>query len=425
MGRRRSRVDPAAGARAGAGTLAEAIAALSRSLPAGPSPEIFRRAKFDHPEAAPALWQLLFRVLSPSHGDGAPASLETRAHWVKLALHSRGYPRLALAQIPEDGSQGSRELLLALSWLLARGPLPEQLLAQTHVQLGDQVPVCECEALASPGPPAPHVEVEGPVDIRQVQWLMGKLRLRWRQLMCSQQEQCALLSKIHLSTRGCHSDQSLGHLSVAETEMLRDPEGGHQLLRRLESENARLEAALRWRCQEPVFWQWMNTVLEACALEATAPASQTPYLPRIPERGASELEQLARELQALLEELREAVEPRRAAWAARGGQAQGPEWNAAQQALQEAVRQELAALQLSWEQDWGPDPPHGPHRLVRSKDRAPAGRGLQAAQVIGVLRSREAFLEAALRRLQGQCQQELVRLVGALPGLIWIPPPAR
>ncbi|ELV12712.1 hypothetical protein TREES_T100018132 [Tupaia chinensis] len=317
---------------------------------------------------------------------------ETRAHWVKLALHSRGYPRLALAQIPEDGSQGSRELLLALSWLLARGPLPEQLLAQTHVQLGDQVPVCECEALASPGPPAPHVEVEGPVDIRQVQWLMGKLRLRWRQLMCSQQEQCALLSK---------------------------------LLRRLESENARLEAALRWRCQEPVFWQWMNTVLEACALEATAPASQTPYLPRIPERGASELEQLARELQALLEELREAVEPRRAAWAARGGQAQGPEWNAAQQALQEAVRQELAALQLSWEQDWGPDPPHGPHRLVRSKDRAPAGRGLQAAQVIGVLRSREAFLEAALRRLQGQCQQELVRLVGALPGLIWIPPPAR
>lgn len=31
--------------------LPEAIAALSRSLPAGPSPEIFRRAKFDRPEA--------------------------------------------------------------------------------------------------------------------------------------------------------------------------------------------------------------------------------------------------------------------------------------------------------------------------------------------------------------------------------------
>lgn len=30
-----------------------------------------------------------------------------------------------------------------------------------------------------------------------------------------------------------------------------------QLLRRLQSENARLEAALEWRCRELVFWQWM------------------------------------------------------------------------------------------------------------------------------------------------------------------------
>lgn len=44
MGRRR-RVEGAAKA------LPEAIAALSQSLPGGPSPEIFRRAKFDRPEA--------------------------------------------------------------------------------------------------------------------------------------------------------------------------------------------------------------------------------------------------------------------------------------------------------------------------------------------------------------------------------------
>lgn len=35
--------------------------------------------------------------------------------------------------------------------------------------------------------------------------------------------------QIHLYTRGCHSDRSLGHLSVAETELLRDPEGGQQV----------------------------------------------------------------------------------------------------------------------------------------------------------------------------------------------------
>lgn len=45
--RRRCRVGPDEATRA----LPEAIAALSRTLPAGPSPETFRRAKFDCPEA--------------------------------------------------------------------------------------------------------------------------------------------------------------------------------------------------------------------------------------------------------------------------------------------------------------------------------------------------------------------------------------
>ncbi|XP_073854513.1 tubulin epsilon and delta complex protein 1 isoform X8 [Macaca fascicularis] len=363
---RRRRVDPAAGARAGA--LPEAIAALSRSLPSGPSPEIFRRAKFDRPEATSALWQLLFRVLSPFPAGNALASiaLEVQARLVKSALCSQGYPRLALAQLPEDGSKGSRELLLALSWLLARGPVPEQMLAQTRVPLGDEMTVCQCEALASLGPPAPHLEAEGPVDVRHVQWLMGKLRFRWRQLVSSQQEQCALLSKIHLYTRGCHSDQNLGHLSVTEAEMLRDPEGGQKLLRTLEHESRRLEAVLAWRRAEPVFWQWMA-------------------------RGCG----------------------------------RGPEWSAARRASRETVEKELGALQRCWEQDSGPAPAHGPHRLVRREDGAAGDRDLRAAELIRTLRSQEACLEAVLRQLQGQCRQELAGLAGALPGLIWIPPPGR
>ncbi|XP_022431602.1 tubulin epsilon and delta complex protein 1 isoform X2 [Delphinapterus leucas] len=308
--RRRRRVDPADATRA----LPEAIAALSQTLPAGPSPETFRRAKFDRPEAAPALWRLLFRVLSPQLADGASASFspEAQVRSVKLALRTQGYPRRALAQLPDDGSQGGRELLLALAWLLARGPLPERLLTQNRVQLGDEMPVCECEALASPGPPAPSVEADGCVDIRHLQWLMGKLRFRWRNLMASQQEQCALLGKIHSYTRGCHSDRSLGHLSVTETELLRDPEGGRQLLRRLERENARLQAALEWRRRELVFWRWMDTVLGACPPEASQPT----FLPRIPTPGTGALEPLVRELQALQGELREAVEARRVAWEA-------------------------------------------------------------------------------------------------------------
>nr|XP_020753315.1 uncharacterized protein C14orf80 homolog [Odocoileus virginianus texanus] len=425
MGRRRRRQpDPADAARA----LPEAIAALSRTLPAAPSPEIFRRAKFDRPEAAPALWRLLFHVLSPLSADSASVSftLEAQVRWVKSVLHSQGYPRRALVQLQDDGSQGGRELLLALAWLLARGPLPERLLTQSHVRLGDEMPVCECEALASPGPPAPRVEAEGSVDVRHLQWLMGKLQLRWRNLMAGQQEQCALLGKIHSYTRGCHSDRSLGHLSVTETELLRDPEGGRQLLQRLETENARLEAALEWRHRELVFWRWMDTVLDTCPLEASPPT----FLPRIPEPGAGaaglpvrELQALQEELQALQEELRKAVEARRAAWqAAVGGH--GPEWRAARRALQVAVAQDLAALQWAWEQGKGQARPHGPRRLVRTEARVPGRLGLWATEATEALRAREACLEAMLHQLQGQCRQELARLVGVRPGLIWVPPPA-
>ncbi|XP_070449110.1 tubulin epsilon and delta complex protein 1 isoform X2 [Equus przewalskii] len=416
MGRRRRRVDPADAA----GALPAAITALSRALPGGPSAETFRRAKFDRPEAAPALWRLLFHVLSPRPADDAAAlpAPEAQARLVKSALRSQGYPRPALVQLPEDGSQGSRELLLALSWLLARGPLLERLLAQIRVRLGDEMPVCECEVLASPGPPAPRVEADGCVDIRHLQWLMGKLRFGWRNLITSQQEHCALLGKVHSYTRGCHSDRSLGHLSVTEAELLRDPEGGRQLLRRLESENARLEAALEWRRRELVFWQWMDTVLDACPPEASQPT----FLPRIPERGAGELELVARELQALQEELQAVVETRRAAWEARVG-GWGPGWKATQRASEEAVRQELTALQRAWERGGGLAQPHGPHRLVRSEAGTLGGPGLRATEVIKALRSQEACLEAALRQLQGQCRQELARLVGALPGFIWILPP--
>lgn len=62
---------------------------------------------------------------------------------MKRALRSQGYPRRALAQLPEDGARGSRELLLALAWLLARGPLLERLLGRTRVRLGDEVALCQ------------------------------------------------------------------------------------------------------------------------------------------------------------------------------------------------------------------------------------------------------------------------------------------
>ncbi|XP_045144162.1 tubulin epsilon and delta complex protein 1 isoform X2 [Echinops telfairi] len=369
MGRRRRRLERQAGA--GAEALPEAIAALSRTLPTRPNPETFRRAKFDLPEAAPALWRLLFHVLLREDDGTAVPYPEAQVRLVKSALRAHGYPRPALTQLPEDGSQGSRELLLALSWLLAGGSLLGRLLTRTHVLTGDQMPMCECEDLAHATAcldlPAPCKDTSNGLDMRYVQWLMGKLRFRWLNLICGHQEQCALLSKIHQYTQGCHSNQSLGHLSAAETELLRDPEAGQQLLWRLERENGRLEAALEWRRLEPIFWQWMDTVLGACPQCPSDTGPQPTFQAAISDRGHEELELVTRELQALWQELQLAAEARRTAWEAQV-QIQGLELSTPQVLVSEAmVERQLATLRQAWEQ-WGALP-HGPHRLVRPPAR--------------------------------------------------------
>uniref|UniRef100_A0A8D2B386 Tubulin epsilon and delta complex protein 1 n=1 Tax=Sciurus vulgaris TaxID=55149 RepID=A0A8D2B386_SCIVU len=168
-----------------------------------------------------------------------------------------------------------------------------------------------------------------------------------------------------------------------------------------------------------------DTVPGICPPDGPAAASQPPVLPRIPEPGLGELERVAQEMQALHEELQEATATRRVAWEAQvGGPGRGPQWSAVRRASQEAVEQELAALRRSWEQGRGPAPPQG-HRLVRREGSSARAHGLRAAELTGPLREQEARLQAALRQLQGQCQQELARLAAALPGLICILPPGR
>ncbi|XP_075388213.1 tubulin epsilon and delta complex protein 1 isoform X2 [Tenrec ecaudatus] len=385
--RRRRRVEREAGARAGAEALPQAIAALSRTLPTRPNPETFRRAKFDLPEAAPALWRLLFHVLLREDATALPIP-EAQVRLVKSALRAHGYPRPALTQIPEDGSQGSRELLLALSWLLAGGSLLGRLLTRTRVHIGDQMPMCECEDLAHVRAhldlPAPCKDAGNGLDMRYVQWLMGKLRFRWLNLICGHQEQCVLLSK---------------------------------LLRRLERENGRLEAALEWRRLEPIFWQWMDTVLGACPQCPSDTGPQPTFQPAISDRVHEELELVTQELQTLWRELQVAAEAGRAAWEA---QVQGLELSAPQVLASEAVvERQLATLRQAWEQ-WGALP-HGPHRLVRCEAGALPGVGLWGTEAIEALRSKAACLEAELHWLQAQCQQELAGLAGALPEVVWIP----
>ncbi|KFP21373.1 Uncharacterized protein C14orf80, partial [Egretta garzetta] len=149
--------------------------------------------------------------------------------FVKSALWYHGYGRPELYQLPSDGSAGSRELLLAFSWLLHRLSLLEQLLARNRVKTGDETSVCTVSLFVSFHPISPEYGIEDRVDIRYLQWLNGRLRFQWQSLHAQHQEQCKLLHKIHLFTSGSHMDQIVGHFSVTETDLVRQPENYKQV----------------------------------------------------------------------------------------------------------------------------------------------------------------------------------------------------
>ncbi|KAF4799774.1 hypothetical protein TURU_050297 [Turdus rufiventris] len=310
--------------------LPAAVGALCRALPprARPAPDTLRRARFDRPQASLDFWRLLYVLLKQIHGGRWTESdaIGDQVRFVKWALWYHGYGRPQLQQLPADGSAGSRELLLAFSWLLHSLHLLEQLLARNRVQTGDETSVCTCEdAVPSSQEGAGEAGAEDRVDVRYLQWLNGRLRLQWRALHAQHQEHCKLLHKIHLFTSGSHMDQNLGHFSVTETDLTRQPEKYKQLLQLLESETMQLEAFLEWKQLEPVYWQWMETVLDNMAEEGNMCESQDAHVEkrRLPEeisccpwadRLAGQMDRLSRELLALQEQLQQLVAQRKAAW---------------------------------------------------------------------------------------------------------------
>ncbi|XP_057258386.1 tubulin epsilon and delta complex protein 1 [Pezoporus wallicus] len=437
-------------------SLPGAVGALCRALPpcARPAPDTLRCAKFDRPQASLDLWKLLYTLLKQIHGHKWAESdaIDNQIRFVKAVLWYHGYDRPELYRLPSDGSAGSRELLLAFSWLLHRISLLEQLLARNRVKTGDETSVCTCEddlpnSLKGTTEKAPEPGLEGGVDVRYLQWLNGRLRFQWRSLHAQHQEQCKLLHKIHLFTSGSHMDQILGHFSVTETDLVRQPENYKQLLQLLESETMQLEAFLEWKQLEPVYWQWMETVLDNMAEEGNMCESQDTHvegseLPKVTsccpwaDSLTGQIDRLSRDLMTLRDQLHKLVTDRKAAWCekvkTREEELRKEGFSATARKIQESV--ELKLLDLTYLCAPPKKRMHGSHRLVfRSKHPASKmvfGRSVSkesvstvsATEVIRELQMREASLARELKQLQEESRQRLDEVAEGLDGVICISP---
>ncbi|XP_070602931.1 tubulin epsilon and delta complex protein 1 isoform X2 [Erythrolamprus reginae] len=434
--------------------LPAAIAALSLSLPGSHiSPETFRQAKFDQPQSL-TFWKLLYHLLNHIHGGGQIKSADTgtQVRFVKYAALSYGYRRLKFYQLPADGSEASRELLLALSWFLCRIALMEKLLILNRFKLWDEAKVCMCNSplkcLQDRKSLVSKANIKDQKDVQYLQWLNGCLKLQWRSYHSDQEEQCKLLHKVHFYTLGSHTDSVIGHFSVMEVNVGRQAERYKQLLHFLESDCSRIEAFLKWKPMESLYWHWMETVLDM-VIEDNQNQTMSYKGCLLPSsdlgchgvsRIMEELDKCKKNLLSLHQELSEHITLRKLACyrkvRTRQEKKGEEDFCIAVRKVQAIVELKFSGLMCSNSTSRS-NKLHGPYRLIYKKKRlrdskmdtietaAPTktiSEGITASDVISFLKKQEARLKSQLKQQQEGDRQKIHKASKKLSQVLFIPP---
>ncbi|XP_041668964.1 tubulin epsilon and delta complex protein 1 isoform X1 [Cheilinus undulatus] len=235
------------------------ISALCRlladsGLDSVPAPETFRRAKFGGgPEVEVQFWGLLANMIQSAEIVSCESCSQLRREQKKLVaagLWQTGYHADWMfgsegGDVGEAGRCSSRELLLALGWLLAAGIMEK--LVTRRVQQLDKTLVTPTHVNINF---SSELQVDSPT-LRKLQWLVGSLRHQNRILLSMQEERTRLLHAVLLA--GLSSSPSSSDQSSAE---LREECVGLRRMCEL------LESYLNWKQVESIFWTWMDSVVD-------------------------------------------------------------------------------------------------------------------------------------------------------------------
>ncbi|KAJ8341885.1 hypothetical protein SKAU_G00341760 [Synaphobranchus kaupii] len=431
------------------GSLCKLLSALG--VDSVPGTDTFRRAKFNKGDAVEDLWRLLYSLLSKAvlwgcacqatkkHDIGAQARL------VSAVLWQFGYGAPWLAQTRgEDGwgeEVGSRDLLLALGWVISSGSLLETLLGEqaggletltSLPEVSDCWPGVEIPAGTERGAGqcgrglTGKGEREG--DLRRLQWEQGKLRLLWRGLQAAQAERARLLHQVLSSTSG-----------PSDTHPAAGCTGHSKELARSQTDIQVLDIYLDWKLMEPLFWCWMDSVIDTELAEPSPPSHRGAVAMALKSvvvkgarcqgdsgrRGMDELSEMLLLLQVQLKawqvELINHASPS-------GIVTSSPE----KAKIQERVKLRLCSLTEAYaprptnRRHRLRPPEHPTHRPHRPTKHSPSQAGqpieAQASRLIKELREEEAGLRQEVKRLRRGQREELQELASRLEGVVLIPP---
>ncbi|XP_073422886.1 tubulin epsilon and delta complex protein 1 isoform X2 [Dendrobates tinctorius] len=426
-----------------ANNLKEALCALCRVLSTSGSrwdPETLRKSKFNRPEATSEFWSLLFSLLQqifPGKSDSSHPRHETmemdRVKYVKSVLQIQGYGRPAFYNLPDDGEDGSREILLAFSWLLHRVKILEILLKKKSIKVGDHITICQCPVDVSIQKPKDiSTSSKQDIDVRFLQSMNGKLRFSWRALYAAHQEECAVLHQIHSYTQGCHIDQTTSHLSLMEVELIRHPKSCDKLLHEMASEISYLEAYIEWKHTESVYWQWMDTVLESTSdgghgisipnmdtvCTFVTSSSVPPYIPTD-----------IKELGKCLRDTQDQLHIRAVLWKSSQEQIKETETEFGEKELMKIKQEVKKRMEHIKPRGAEAKDIHGSFQLLlkeaklkTSTNKDCSANVVHVTEVTKRLQAEIHKMEAEYHRLQDQCRKWLDDLTEEFEGIICIPP---
>ncbi|XP_016400082.1 uncharacterized protein C14orf80 homolog isoform X2 [Sinocyclocheilus rhinocerous] len=409
-----------------------------------PTAEAFRRAKFNRKDAAVDMWSLLSRLLQRAFAldcacrDSRIQDYDIQLLFVRSALCYCGYgaPWVVGPWPPRHIEEvGSRDLLLAFGWVLSSGNLLDFMLAEKIPQ--GLIPGQPDVAAHGPGEDA---SVKKDPVLQALQWQYGKLRLQWKSLLSAQEERSKFTHRAisNISPSAVCQPHITGSHHSNTTSTALDKE-----LERIQALNGILEAYLDWKLHEPLFWCWMDSVIDSSLADASEvdPADWSPgewaVTVRCPH--GDETRRAVRRLDKMLLRLQTELRARRIEQSTLTLTSQGGRQGASRLSESQRMKVEkkvsgyLEGLRLTNTsaitsrgflpclQDSQPTKP--PHRFHTGEPGLEVTAGkLQASTALDELREREAILQWQLERLRQNMRVEMQRQASTMERMVLIPP---
>ena len=243
---------------------------LNTDSPTKVSAENFRLAKFDKVDATPSLWYTLHTLLVKGRVARTDENNRRMVTFCKHEMFYKGYRVVNFFQLPGDMTYGSRELLLALGWLIAKENIVGKVVNNVKPLVFEDPPVkvSLLERIPLPAAMGSFGTVAGeqirlnPAELGNYMLMCyGKLHSCLKSLVAAQREYTILINKMHSIPNPKKSENS-SHMSPLDVYFLRHPSELSQYQRELERFCSNVKAFLHWSEHELAFWTWMESVLD-------------------------------------------------------------------------------------------------------------------------------------------------------------------